>query len=527
MLAISRVLLATTVFVLSASDSGNPGFETEPDDLLALAYLGLSIALVASYLANWWLSFRLRQAAIVLDFLAYLMVMLLIEPMHSGYFAASITLLAFLTLSVAIQWGWKRAVFAIVLLNLLCLAMIVQMLGMDMPMDWSPVLKRQAYQLLISFFLVWAASWVQVPRVTAFSIPPGLAPADQFIRALEFAREQLQAPTGALCWAGQGKGSCSAARIGLGDRDKDKHNFCPSSFVQLLPGPALFDLKRGRCIALNDGRCIQPQMTSDECEFAESFGVRRGIYIPLTGTSGKGRVVLGMPALAGADMLRFAMEIGKELTRSFDSESYYRSMKENSVAHVRNGIARDLHDNVAQSLAGTRYWLDSLLSRSKRGETINSELQDLSELISSEHSKVLGTIEYLLKPSGSFDEDLIAELRTLAETMSRHWRVGITLTGHPDPIMLSVDLVHELKAICREAVSNAVRHGHAGKISLQLAATPGELELAIANDGSEFEPGSTKPKTIDSRVRNLNGRLDIASRSGETRISIAIPLGAQ
>lgn len=192
MLVVSRVVIAATVFVLSASDAGNPGFETEPDDLLALAYLGFSIAWMAVHATNWWLAYRLRQFVFAVDFLNYVMIMFLIESMQSGYFAASITLLAFLTLSAAIQWGWKQAVITIVLLNLLCLAMIVEMLGMEMPVDWSSLLRRQAYQLLISFFLIWAAGWIQRPRVSAFTCPLGLEPADHYVRALEYARHS--------CW---------------------------------------------------------------------------------------------------------------------------------------------------------------------------------------------------------------------------------------------------------------------------------------------------------------------------------------
>ena len=105
MLVVSRVVIAATVFVLSASDTGDPGFETEPDDLLALAYLGFSIASLVVYATNWWLAFCLRQFVFAVDFLNYVMIMLLIEPMQSGYFAASITLLAFLTLSTAVQMG--------------------------------------------------------------------------------------------------------------------------------------------------------------------------------------------------------------------------------------------------------------------------------------------------------------------------------------------------------------------------------------------------------------------------------------
>lgn len=287
----------------------------------------------------------------------------------------------------------------------------------------------------------------------------------------------------------------------------------------------MFDLKRDRCIAFSGGSLIKARMTADERKFADRFGIEQGIYIPMSAASGSGRVVLGMPNLAGVDILRFAKEIGIELARSFDNQEYFRSAEEIATVRERSAIARDLHDNVAQSLAGTRFMLDSLRARSKRGETIDDDLRQLSELLRSEHSQINGTIEDLQRPLSNSSEELIAELKSLAEIMARHWQVAVELANHPGRIELAADLVHNLKAIVREAISNAVRHGQASKVLLEVGIFEGELKLAVINDGRAFECEVTRPKTIQARVDNLSGRLDIMSRTGETRISISIPIG--
>lgn len=522
---VSRVALTATVLVLSASDMGDPGFQLELDDLLSLAYLGFAIAMLLVNRMSWWLAFRLQRLAFVVDFLAYAMIMYLIEPMQSGDFAASITVFSFLVLSVAVQWGWKPAITAIIALNLFCLVMIAQMLVMHMPFDWSIVVRRQAYQLLISFFLAWMAGWTRSPSVAELSVPPGLSPPEYYVRALEYAGEQLRSRRGAFCWVGPGEASCRAMTIGLDTAKGGAGENCSSDFVQAVTGPALFDLDRDRCIALHKGRLIRTCLAEDERAFAERFGFRRGIYVPLVGQSGKGRIVLETPDLAETHMLQFVQEVASKLARSFDTYSYYRSAEENAVNRVRDTIARDLHDNVAQSLAGTRYWLDSLRSQAGRGQAIEAELQDLSEHLSSEHSQILGTIEYLRKPTGTSEEDLATELEALAESMARHWQVTVSAAVRPDQVLLPVALAHELKALCREAVSNAVRHGRASHISVTLDVVPGNVNLTIANDGLAFDPDKTRPKSIAARVQKLDGKLDIASQNGETRIAIVIPWG--
>lgn len=454
------------------------------------------------------------------------MVMYLIEPMQSGAFIVSITMLAFITLAVATQWGWKQAVVAIILLNLFCLIMIVQMIGMDMAMDWSTLLRGQVYQLLISFFLIWAARRVQVPRVLPFEFPPGLARDARLAYVLEKSCAQLLSPCGVMVWTGKGLDKSRLVTFNLHGGDGEPDSLDPSVSTEAIAGPCLFDLKRGKVVAFANERFFQTHMPIGEHEFAAQFGLRLGIWIPISGIAGEGRLVVGMPPKVGIDILRLASELGNKLRRMFDTYGFYHSLEENAAASLRDSLARDLHDSVAQSLAGARYFVDSLLSQSKRGAVNDGDLKSLSELLRYEHSQVVGAIEDLMAPADGATQDLFAVLATMAETMARHWSVAIEFEARGNCPVLSASLAQELKAIGREAIFNAVRHGQASKISIMIEAREGQLGLVISNNGRKFENESARPRTIDARVSNLKGTLDNLSQNDETRISIAIPLGA-
>jgi signal transduction histidine kinase len=89
------------------------------------------------------------------------------------------------------------------------------------------------------------------------------------------------------------------------------------------------------------------------------------------------------------------------------------------------------------------------------------------------------------------------------------------------PMRLHLD-THQL---IREAVANAVRHGRAKHISVQLTAEDSDLRLDISNDGrgSERLKDGT-PWSLRERVDEANGTLMLATRDTGTDVSITLPL---
>lgn len=530
LIAFSRLVLAIAILALSttAPDDGPSGsLHYEIDDMSALAYVAVAGFALGLCVHDWWQSFRCRSLFLIIDFAAYLMIMLLMEPMLSGYFAASITMLTFLVLSLAVQWGWRQAAWVLLLLNVICVVMIGQMAWDGMPLLHSVLLRRQTYQFLISFFLLCAASWVQSPKPAFLLMPPGLNPADQFVHAIEYARLQLGSAKGGLCWVGQGDASCTTLVESSSKGNCNTGGFCSADFTNSLPGPAIFDLGRDRCVAKVNGSFVTTEMGSDECAFALRSGIEAGIFIPLAGAAGQGRLVLEMPPLAGVEILRFAADIGRQISQNLDGQTYFRLLEESSLEKVRQSIARDLHDNVAQTLAGTRFWLESLRSAAGRGEQVEDKLTQLSSLLMIEQSHVAETIDLLLNSTFQAQRDLTESLEILSKTLSMHWQIDIRLAKTSVPVELPVEMVHELRAIAREAISNAVRHGHASKIVMETGIGGGEVSLTISNDGKPFENPERRPRTIEDRVTNCDGTLEVQSTINETRLVIVIPIGTK
>jgi two-component system NarL family sensor kinase len=94
---------------------------------------------------------------------------------------------------------------------------------------------------------------------------------------------------------------------------------------------------------------------------------------------------------------------------------------------------------------------------------------------------------------------------------------------------LSIEVVAELLAVTREALSNIARHANARHASVTLDGMPGELRLEIADDGHGFATeGSTERghhglANMRARSEALGGRFDLDSGPAGTRIIIALP----
>jgi len=87
--------------------------------------------------------------------------------------------------------------------------------------------------------------------------------------------------------------------------------------------------------------------------------------------------------------------------------------------------------------------------------------------------------------------------------------------------------------LAQEAVSNAVKHGRATEITLQLQGDPGGICLSIADNGVGFTPRLDAPATgmglriMQFRARMIGGTLTIERNpGGGTVVRCAAPLPA-
>jgi len=193
----------------------------------------------------------------------------------------------------------------------------------------------------------------------------------------------------------------------------------------------------------------------------------------------------------------------------------------------RQRVARELHDDISQRLALLAIESDLANRRpgggpDRRSDGTAAKLHALAEDV---HA-----IAKNLHPSRLASLGLPATLRGFCEEIGKQQRVRVACRtaeprhGIPDTIALA------LYRVAQEAVQNAVRHSGAGTIEVELAAEGKELVLTVADDGrgmaaGRAENGGLGITGMRERLRNVGGRLQIASRQGAgTSVIARVPL---
>jgi signal transduction histidine kinase len=203
-----------------------------------------------------------------------------------------------------------------------------------------------------------------------------------------------------------------------------------------------------------------------------------------------------------------------------------------AIVDERDRISRDLHDSVIQAIYAQTLSLDDVpvLVEDDPDEArrrVDEAIDALHAVIRDIRNFIFGLRPVLLE-SGSLADGLAH----LATELRRNGaiEVSVTIQAGAGPLeTLPIELVAELLAVTREALSNIARHAQAGMATVILDGSPEELRLEITDDGRGFEAdrllrrGHHGLVNMRARTEAIGGRFDLDSGTAGTRIIIALP----
>jgi signal transduction histidine kinase len=193
-------------------------------------------------------------------------------------------------------------------------------------------------------------------------------------------------------------------------------------------------------------------------------------------------------------------------------------------------IGADLHDGLCQYLAGltcvTGSLRDDLSERYQPEAETAAELHELlKDAIVQARNIARGIAPVHMDEAGlaSALEDLAVNTRRLHEIECDFHPEGEVLINHRE---MSVHLYR----IAQEAISNAVRHGIAAKVSIALAIREGHVILSIEDNGIGIGPVESPStgmglRSMRYRAGVLDGTIEISALpEGGTRVRCRAPL---
>ncbi len=191
----------------------------------------------------------------------------------------------------------------------------------------------------------------------------------------------------------------------------------------------------------------------------------------------------------------------------------------------RTRVARDLHDEVNQSLTGLLLRLEA--AREAAPPELEEELAETKALANQAMRELL-SLARQLRPTALDDLGLVAATAGQVEQLARG-EIEATFNAEGDFSDLPDDAQLVVYRVAQEGLSNAARHSGAGRVEVGLQRLDnGGVELAVADDGRGFafdeSEGGLGIAGMRERALLIGGELTIESRPGRgTTVRLTVP----
>jgi two-component system NarL family sensor kinase len=251
---------------------------------------------------------------------------------------------------------------------------------------------------------------------------------------------------------------------------------------------------------------------------------------------------LGVLNLASTDWrelspedLRLLYTVGDLLSIAIERARLYAQSAEFGAAEERNRLAREIHDTLAQGLAGIALQLetaDLMLEGQSQDDQVRRTIQQALALtqanLEEARRSVLDLRAALLE-----GRNLAGALSALAESYRREENLDVqsVIVGGNQPLPVRIEA--GLYRIAQEALSNAARHAAARRVILRLTIRPETATLVVEDNGQGFEPSRLPAGRygligLNERAKLLGGSLKLNSSPGKgTRVEVKVPLHAR
>ncbi|MCG2620613.1 histidine kinase [Arthrobacter sp. I2-34] len=222
------------------------------------------------------------------------------------------------------------------------------------------------------------------------------------------------------------------------------------------------------------------------------------------------------------------LRMAKRLQRNADTQQRLLEQAISASDLERQRLARHLHDEVIQGLAGLAYTLESY---ELGGTDPSPSFFARANAVLQENIGALRGIATDLYPPDLAELGLSGALARLGDpARSRGVDFDLQVRGAPTAEPTTQVLLYR---VAREAIANALKHADAGRISVALAADPVATKLTVADDGRGFDVADAVPEghlglaILHDTVAEAGGSLLITSAADSgTKVEAVLPAAA-
>ena len=491
---------------------------------LLLVYLLFALALALLTWRNWWLDARLAAPAHALDMGMFTAIVFSADGYTSPFFLFFILPL----LSAAIRWSWRETMITASALILLHLTAGLVVAGSQI-FELQRFIVRSGHLLILSAVLIWFGIHQQFSRIFLGTddVARRVDREDDPLRqALLLAMDAAQAKSGALLLATGRNGR--VAGLCLNDGVARALRF-DRTFMSRTTPVVLFRLRRDRALSRrSDGWYrFTPASKLLDVDALRDLGASEGLVAEVRLGSQLGRLILWDMAALSVDFLELGVELGHAAGAVLDREALLTAIEEGAAARSRLSLARDVHDSVLQFLASTAFRVEAIIRGSAPGTQAVSDLKELKALLIEEQGEVRAFVSALRRDREFELTEAVEDLKLLAHRLEQQWSIDCRVDGGTGRASIPIQLQFDLQQLLREAVANAVRHGSASRVLIDVGVDDDQLRLEVTDNGCGFGPSNgspVEPWSLKERVDRARGSLSLRSEPGNTNLLITLPL---
>lgn len=198
--------------------------------------------------------------------------------------------------------------------------------------------------------------------------------------------------------------------------------------------------------------------------------------------------------------------------------------------HEQARIARDLHDGVIQSIYSVGMRIEECRRLANTApQTASEKLASTSEVLNHVIRDVRGFLTGL-EPASIQGRELKTALKSVVLGLGDEAadRITLEIDRAVADDLTSKDAT-ELFHVCKEAISNSLRHGHATRVVINLHRLEQGCHLEVTDNGTGFDPAQVSVdsrglQNIRTRAKNLRSQLQLVTAPGAgTRLLLILP----
>ena len=163
-------------------------------------------------------------------------------------------------------------------------------------------------------------------------------------------------------------------------------------------------------------------------------------------------------------------------------------------------IGHDLHDSLGQHLTATALAGKVLAKKLTDKSVAEATAADRLVALVEEAIELTRKLARSLHPIELEANGLADALQNLAANISKAFNVSCRFENSGTAVLTTPEASTHLYRIAQEAVSNAIRHGHARHVTISLAGSGGQILLTVTDDGTGLSTEARTKKGMGLRI---------------------------